>query len=282
MRVRSVAVALVLIAAEGRSARPEAVVEATPGLAAEDRANLERNLRWILARERATRSEKATVGVYADAGAWHPSARGLVGALEGVGVPCRVLDRELLTTEGFAGLKALVFPGGWAPFQRDALGARGQAALKDFVEGGGRFLGVCAGAYLVSREVRWARESLAYPLGLFDGTAEGPIEGLAIWPAAGPARVNTTDAGRKRGLAKLEGATFYYQGGPRFTGGTGAEVLATWADGTAALIARRVGKGELLLTGLHLERPPPADGGDDAPAPKDAGPLLKALLVPAH
>jgi glutamine amidotransferase-like uncharacterized protein len=67
-----------------------------------------------------------------------------------------------------------------------------------------------------------------------------------------------------------------YYGGPRLLGGSGVGVLATYPDGTPAIVARDVGRGEVLLVGPHLERP--ALGSDEAPAPRAAGPWLRALL----
>jgi hypothetical protein len=119
------------------------------GMTEWDRLNLERNLRWMLVRERApadSRPGRARVGVFADAGVWHVGARAIVVAPEGQGIGCRVLDRAMFRKEEQARYEAIVLPGGWAPFQWVALGEPGIAALKAYVEGGGRCLCVCAGA----------------------------------------------------------------------------------------------------------------------------------------
>src|SRR5262249_38814727 len=80
--------------AQARPAPAEPVV--AQGRTEWDRINLERNLRWILAREPAGRPSNPRVGVFADAGVWRDGARSIVEALEGAGVPCRVLDRSML------------------------------------------------------------------------------------------------------------------------------------------------------------------------------------------
>jgi glutamine amidotransferase-like uncharacterized protein len=247
-----------------------------------DAHNLEKNLRWILARERAEPATRAVVGVYADLGAWHTGVRSVVDALEKAGLACRALDRSLLTPEGLRGLKALVLPGGWAPFQSHTLGPAGLAAVRGFVEGGGRCLGVCAGAYLLARDVRWEGTDYPYPLGLFDGLAEGPVQGLAKWPETGPVRLAPTEDGKERGLGTLSGADVLYFGGARFVGGSNVKVLATYPDGTPAIVSRPVGKGEIVLCAVHLERPP-VGGADDGPLfPSNAPSLLKALVVPTR
>ena len=254
--------------------------EPVPGLTEVDRINLERNLRWILARERAGTPANARVGVFADAGVWHIGARSIVDALEGAGVPCRVLDRSMLEPKVLGRLEAVILPGGWAPFEWAAAGPDGLEALRDYVHGGGRCLGICAGAYLMSRDVHYEGKRYPYPLGLFDGSAKGPVPGLAAFPAAGPARLVPTKAGAARGLAYFDGQDVYYSGGPCFEGGTDVTVLARFADGTVAAVARSVGKGEVVLVGVHIERPAPADGGDGAPPPSWAGRALRSLLFP--
>jgi glutamine amidotransferase-like uncharacterized protein len=273
-------------AADDGRARVEVV--AAEGMTEWDRFNLERNLRWILARERAARAgeepqpARPRVGVFADAGVWHPGARSIVDALEEKGIACRAMDRSTFRGEELARFDAIVLPGGWAPFQWAALGEPGLAALRAYVEGGGRCLGICAGAYLLSRTTQYDSEVYPYPLGLFDGTARGPIEGLARFPQAGRARLSVTAEGRRRGLAALSGEPLYYSGGPCFLGGTGVEVLARYHDGNPAAIGRKVGKGEVILIGVHPERPPPERGDDEAPPPAAAGELLRALLSAAR
>jgi serine/threonine protein kinase/glutamine amidotransferase-like uncharacterized protein len=268
----------------GESASPSAwgplEVVSVPGMAEIDRVNLEKNLRWLLARERSSMpAARARIGVFVDAGVWHPGARSIVEALEKERVPCRALDRTGLTAEHLERLDALIVPGGWAPFQWAAAGETALARIRTFVEKGGRCLGVCAGAHLLSRETHYEGKSHLYPIGLFDGVAEGPVPGLPAFPQPSPVQLSVTEQGRRRGLGEIEGQSFLYSGGPCFKGGTRVEVLARFPNGMAAVIARPCGKGEVVLCGAHFERPSPTVGGDEAPPPAAAGKLLAALLA---
>ena len=248
--------------------RVKVEVVAAEGMTEWDRINLERNLRWILARERLAKvGDGPRVGVFADAGVWNVGARSIVGALEANRVACRALDRSSIRGEELARYEAIVLPGGWAPFQWSALGDRGLAALKAYVEGGGRCFGICAGAYLLSRTTQYEGDTFAYPLGLFDGIAKGPIEGLARYPKAGSVQLTVTPEGRRRGLGLLASEPAYYSGGPCFLKGTSIEILAHYPDGSPAAISRKVGKGEIVMIGVHAERPRPKLGDDDAPPP---------------
>jgi glutamine amidotransferase-like uncharacterized protein len=279
MRFLLLAAPLILLVALCKPDDNRDQVVPSQGMTEWDRINLERNLRWILARERVVGDARvARVGVFADAGVWHVGARSIVEALESQGVACRVLDRTKIRVEELARFDAIVLPGGWAPFQWDALGEPGLAALKKYVESGGRCLGICAGAYLLSRTTQYESKSYPYPLGLFDGTASGPIKGLAPFPKAGEAKLSVTEKGEQRGLSLLSNKPLYYSGGPCFLGGTDVNVLARYSDGSPAAITRKIGKGEVVLIGVHVERP--VGENHDAPTPTVAAELLRSLLLP--
>ncbi|MDB5387716.1 MAG: hypothetical protein JWM11_3362 [Planctomycetaceae bacterium] len=279
--------ALLIVVINRSSAAPAAEPSLAPILAAPvagmtewDHHNLERNLRWILSRERQLLPAPAKVAVFADAGVWHVGVRSIVEALETEGVPCRVLDRSQLRPEVLNAHQALILPGGWAPFQWAAAGETGLSSIKGYVERGGRCLAICAGAYLISRETKYEGKIYPYPLGLYDGTAEGPVPGLAVFPKPGSVSITVTAAGTRRGLEIISGQRALYSGGPSFVGGTGCEILARYPNGSSAAISRPVGKGEVILLGVHFERPAPETGDDHAPVPVLAGKVFKTVLFP--
>jgi len=240
-----------------------------------EQANLALNRAWV-AERRAAGEPGARIGVYADAGVWHLGLVNVVACLEKAGLPCRVLMHEDLAR--LEGLQGLVLPGGYAPYQYLAMGPAGLEHIRSFVARGGHCLGICAGAYLLSKTVTYAGLTFPYPLGLFDGVAEGPVAGLAAYPSSGAVTVTTTPAGAACGLSVADGRTYLYGGGPRFVGGTGVQVLLLYPDGTAAAIKKSVGKGEIVATGVHMERPGPAEGGEDAPPPAGSEAIFKALI----
>lgn len=225
------------------------------------------------------RSAPAAVGVFADYGVWSGSARALVEAVSAAGTPVCVLDRTDFNATGLSGVKLLFLPGGLAPLQWQAVGPLGMGALEKWVRGGGRLVGLCAGAYLVSREVRYDGVTYPYPLALFDGVAEGPVAGLAPYPKVGRVKLSATPQGSGRGLAPVAAATLAYGGGPRFVGGSNVTVLARYPDGTAAMVARRHGAGEVVLTGAHVELSPGQDPWSVTTHPQAAA-LVRALAGP--
>ena len=245
------------------------------------RRHLESNLRWMIARQLGDAArQKPRVAIYADAGTNYQLNRNIVVALESKGIGCRILDRSRINAQQLAGVEAYVMPGGYSTFQRHALGQVGTTVLRQFVDQGGRYLGVCAGGYVAAKDVHWEEKHYPYPLELFDGTAEGALDSIAAWPRDAAVVLKLTKAGKSRGLSKAAEGSFYYKGGPHFHGGTNVTVLATYPNGTAAIISRPFGKGEVVLNGIHFERPPPAAGqGDDVPPASAAtGGLFGTLL----
>ncbi len=239
-----------------------------------EQQNLKKNRAWIAERQG---QGKARVGVMAGAGVWNFGARCLVAALERSGTACQVIDPANMGP--LDGLSALILPGGFAPVEYYGMGWSGCLKVADFTNKGGHVLGICAGGYLISRTVRYQSINYPYPLALFDGTAEGPVAGLPVYPNYGPIQVSLTPAGRDLGLAGLEKRSLLYGSGPRFVGGTGVTVLLTYADGTAAAISRAYGQGKVVAMGAHLECPSDLQDEKVEPPPGCEKYLLKLLDI---
>ncbi len=109
--------------------------------------------------------------------------------------------------------------------------------IKQFVENGGRYLGVCLGAYLAAPK----RSSLP---------------GIDVFSGFIYAHSRNT-------LARMENITWkdkktrwvYFQDGPEFEPAEGSktEVWANYDDGSIAALQQALGKGKVGLMGPHLE-----------------------------
>jgi biotin--protein ligase len=223
-------------------------------------------------------SAKADVAVYGDVGAWHAGLRGVVDALEREHLTVSVWQASAFTRQNLSQVRTVVLPGGWAVLQRDALGDSGLAAIRQFVEEGGTVLGICAGAYLLSRTVVWENVAYPYPLGLFDGVAVGPIAKWAPWPKRAAVRLRFTETGGRKGLDTLATPSVLYYGGPRFESGSAVSVLAMYPDSTAAMVERQVGKGKVVLSAVHWEQPADDSVFAYRAPPRRAGKVLAVLL----
>lgn len=73
-------------------------------------------------------------------------------ALKAAGLPFKLLRSEDIKKGVLSAYKLLFVPGGWASNKAKALGAEGAAKIREFVDGGGNYVGFCGGAGLATAE----------------------------------------------------------------------------------------------------------------------------------
>lgn len=157
----------------------------------------------------------------------------------------------------------LVMPGGRSLPYYEKLAAGGNKKIIDYVQNGGRYLGICAGAYYASATTEFARnqplEVICHgPLNFFPGIASGPVYRDEIFSY------------EKHGGAKLAKISYladqpvqtypiYYHGGCQFVTAEqhpNVEIVACYedlAEKPAAIIRCQVGRGFVVLSGVHIE-----------------------------
>lgn len=151
----------------------------------------------------------------------------------------------------------LIMPGGADLPYCKKLNGEGNRKIRHFIEQGGAYLGICAGAYYGCAEldftgldysVKGSRE-----LALFDGVAKGSLPKFANgkWYDEGiesKAMVEIT-------LAEGRKTPSYYHGGCCFVPTPNATYhpLACYPDGSLAIVEGHLGKGYYLLSGVHFE-----------------------------
>lgn len=171
-----------------------------------------------------------------------------------------VKSNELIEKDWGKNTKLLVIPGG-ADVQYDrALRGIGCHKIRRFVaEQGGKFLGICAGAYFGSRRVEFAlgtelEVAENRELGFFEGKTVGPILKEYVYNSEkGSCAADI--------LFKPLGIRFfsYYNGGCTFIDSDDSqkdyEVLATFHDkkDIPSIIKRNIGSGTVVLSGVHFE-----------------------------
>lgn len=145
-----------------------------------------------------------------------------------------------------------VIPGGADLFYCEKLDGAGNAAIKSYVEKGGTYLGICAGAYYACRELNWADGDIAggRELTFYDGTAKGPIK--AITNSTQPKH---WDAAVTISFGNIKTKSLY-AAGPLFEGSDNMTVLARYNDlegHPPAIIECTVGQGKAILSSIHPE-----------------------------
>ena len=195
--------------------------------------------------------------VYDDAGADPFCVGCLLRALRETHGAAETFDAASLLAGGWQDrCAAIALPGGADRPYAAKLDGRGNAMIRRYVEGGGRFLGVCAGAYYACRRIDFAGGNFAVragrELGFFPGTAVGSLDRLAA-----PYRLRDL---RCAAAVEVGGAAVLYWGGCRFDADAGAppfDVLARYAalptDQDVAAVRVKIGRGVAVLVGVHAE-----------------------------
>lgn len=209
--------------------------------------------------------DRVKVGFYCDKGSRGDNivrwAR-LLG--ESPDVALTLLDGQDLRDGRLAGMDLLVMPGGSSFDQYKSMGAAGAEAIRDYVRGGGRYLGTCAGMSILLNETN--RVALL-PLRRID---------RHFTRGGGDLGVEFSEAGAKLlGLGRRIWAVRYHNGPIVMPAapveGTACETLATCRNGiheqgvspkrddmvgTPAIVRATCGKGEIIVCNCHPEAYP--------------------------
>ena len=222
-------------------------------------------------------SRKINVCVYAGAGASPNSIRHATYTLRrllGAGYAVITITADQLLKEPWQPTCALlVMPGGADMFYCRTLNGEGNRRIKQYVQMGGSYLGLCAGGYYgcarcefevgkKGMEVIGDRE-----LGFFPGTCRGLAFPGFVYNSEDGARATALRVNRDAVEGDVpEKVLSYYNGGGVFVDAgrfkdKGVQVLSTFADelavdageGGAAVVFCKVGEGRVVLTGPHPE-----------------------------
>jgi biotin--protein ligase len=155
---------------------------------------------------------------------------------------------------------ALVIPGGQdAPYHR-LLSGRSNAKIKAFVEQGGSYLGICAGAYYGCSAIEFEPSSpieviATRELGFFPGIAKGPALGYDQFDYHSERGAQAAQIRWQQSLL----TRVYYNGGCLFSNPeaySSVRVLARYTDlekDSASIVQCAVGQGTAVLCGVHPE-----------------------------
>jgi len=167
--------------------------------------------------------------------------------------------------------EVVIFPGGSGSKEAAAIGKRGCKAVREFVESGGGYVGICAGAFLATAKYDW---SLALVnANTFTGNREIPGVGVkSMWfRGSGKVKMELTDEGKKI-LGDLPGLVeLGYANGPILSP-AGKEDLPAYVPlaffrteiskyepqegtmiNTPAIVASEFGKGRAIAISPHPE-----------------------------
>lgn len=158
----------------------------------------------------------------------------------------------------------LIFPGGSGSGEGKAIGETGREKVRKFIEAGGGYVGICAGAYLGTCKYDWGLKV----------TNAQTVDSKHWKRGQGMVNIELTDAGKKVLGDKAGPIEIKYANGPllgpaEMTELPGYEVLAVFRSelhengapegvmiNTPAIITAEYGKGRVMLLSPHAEHVP--------------------------
>lgn len=210
-----------------------------------------------------------TIFVYKDKGVGGLSIKALLKSLKNSEVASSYLintisAEELTYSEWESECALFVMPGGRDVPYHEALKGEANGKIKRYIEGGGRYLGICAGAYYASNHVVFEKNlehEVVEPreLSFFPGNAIGTLY------KDKPFSYQGHESAHPALIKGDEDALYtYYNGGCYFEDPEAhqpqVEVLARYQNAiyhnVAAVVLCNVGEGKALLSGVHFEVSP--------------------------
>lgn len=150
-----------------------------------------------------------------------------------------------------------VMPGGADLPYCEKLNGAGNDNIRTYVEEGGTYLGICAGAYYACRRVEYHKDRADEicgnrELAFTKAVARGSLPELA------PYYDLTLSSAAITSLSLADGGqvSAFYHGGPMFVGAPEKDIVARY-DGIegkpAAILKTQFGDGQVILCGVHFE-----------------------------
>jgi glutamine amidotransferase-like uncharacterized protein len=199
-----------------------------------------------------------TIHVYSGKGVDGGALKQLIRSLQQE-TPCqiqRIDAKELIESSWEQNSSLFIMPGGRDIFYHQDLEGRGTDKIRSYVESGGNYLGICAGAYFASSHIEFEKGG---NLEVCGSRSLQFFPGIAWGPAYGPNQYsyeNTKGVKAARISSHLGEGHIYFNGGCAFNLNTSIEVMSRYLDlqtQPPAVIKRSFGKGLVILSGVHIE-----------------------------
>ncbi len=167
------------------------------------------------------------VAFYDGEGAWEYGRVVMINLFEWMGCNITMVRGDDIKKGCLTNFDVLYWPGGHYPAYWDEMGLAGKLAVQEFVQNGGGYLGICAGAYYACDYIIW-KDDPAFPaptykvegdnlnLDLCPGVAIGPIFEIVDRPDPGYAmtRIDILNRSHPITVSLPEYMQIIYIGGP--------------------------------------------------------------------
>ena len=197
-----------------------------------------------------------TIGIYADSGAAWACITAARNMFLWMGCKVEFIYASSVNNEDLRRIDIFYFPGGSSELYIRDITPEGKDKIRQMVNSGTGYIGTCAGALFAADTQIWQGQTYATDqLGIFPGTAQGPINEIFPYPQLGMCQVNLNKPHPiTNGHPDSIWIMLYY--GPFMTPNPGATIdtIGTYdITGQPALVACEYGEGRVFLTGPHPE-----------------------------
>lgn len=199
------------------------------------------------------RGAVAQVAIYTGAGTWDDGIVAFENFLDWKGITWGEVGYKDINNGALSGYDVVYFPGGDAYQYKKWVD---EPYVQTFVNNGGGYLGICAGAYFACDRIDWEGDTYEYYLDLYMGIGYGAIDPIVPWADYDMSWYTMNLANP---LCQWEPSQQYgmYYGGPAFypDAGQSQDVICTYDEyyNDAAAINFEYGSGHVALFGPHFE-----------------------------
>jgi glutamine amidotransferase-like uncharacterized protein len=200
------------------------------------------------------------IGLYVDNGATDTDE--VKSMLNQLNCTCLSINKDTIISGVLENYDIIMFPGGDMWEYKDHLTETGIQKIRSFVQSGGGYIGICGGSYFAADKIiwrGWAGEPRQYltisGIGIFPGTADGPIEDYAPSYQDYYCKVSIYK-GHPITSDVNDQLDYLYSFGPEYIIDDSTDVVIlgkSTAGGKNVIIAGQYENGRVFLTSLHPE-----------------------------
>jgi len=202
--------------------------------------------------------KNAIIALYSGRGTDEEHIRATKNMFQWMDCTVQLVKADYINNENLGSFNILCIPGGNMYQYAQDISSEGKEKIRDFISDGGGYIGICGGAYFASEKVVWQGNRLpVIPLGIFPGTAKGPIDEIVPYPDKGIVKINIVDSLHPITQSEPDSIWILYYWGPVLIPNKNANVtiLGRYNKGNKepAILAFDYGQGRVFIIGVHPE-----------------------------
>jgi len=202
--------------------------------------------------------KNAIIALYSGRGTDEELIQATKNMFEWMDCTVQLVKADYINNESLDSFNILCIPGGDMYKYAQDISSEGKEKIRNFISDGGGYIGICGGAYFASEKVIWRGNQLPMnPLGIFPGTAKGPINEIVPYPDKGVVKINIVDSLHPITQSEPDSIWILYYWGPVLIPNKNANVtiLGRYNKGNKepAMLAIDYGQGRVFIIGVHPE-----------------------------